>query len=205
MSNSILPQQTPTGTHVLRVATVRHPARQGTSLFGRWIGAACQFGLALFCALMLVLATALQAQIGNNNPTGPAGMFNGNVTTGCSYDPLTGNATRSITDLVVSGSVGSYPLAFARTANSRYQQEDDFAFGPSGGWQHSYSWTIEDSDPVVGINSRPSSYAVHFPDGRAMTFFAAAPPRPLFPRRSRHSRATDATCPRPKPRLSPFA
>ncbi len=50
----------------------------------------------------------------NDNPTGPSGMFNGNVSTGCSYDPYTGNATRSVTDIVVSGAVGKYPLAFTR-------------------------------------------------------------------------------------------
>ena len=40
-------------------------------------------------------ATISRAQVGNENPTGPAGIFNGNVTTGCSYDPLTGNDDRS--------------------------------------------------------------------------------------------------------------
>ena len=41
--------------------------------------------------------SSMDAQMGNTNPTGPAGFFNGNVTTGCSYDPFTGNATRAIT------------------------------------------------------------------------------------------------------------
>ena len=46
---------------------------------------------------------------GDFNATGITGIFNGNVTTGCSYDPLTGNAKRVVTDLVVPGSVGKYP------------------------------------------------------------------------------------------------
>lgn len=79
-------------------------------------------GICLILFTLVIAATPLRGQVGNDNPTGPAGFFNGNVTTGCSYDPWTGNATRSITDLVVAGSVGSYPLAFARTANSRYQE-----------------------------------------------------------------------------------
>jgi hypothetical protein len=62
---------------------------------------------------------SLRGQVGNDNPTGASGGFNGNVTTACSYDPYTGNAKRSVTDLVVTGGVGGYPLAFTRTANSR--------------------------------------------------------------------------------------
>ena len=46
------------------------------------------FALSIFFAL--VVTPSLRAQVGNNNPTGPAGAFNGNVTTGCSYDPFTG-------------------------------------------------------------------------------------------------------------------
>ena len=61
----------------------------------------------------------LQAQVGNNNPSGISGIFNGQVNTGCSYDPYTGNATRSITDIIVAGAVGEYPLALVRTSNSR--------------------------------------------------------------------------------------
>src|SRR5437762_8815380 len=86
-----------------------------------------------------------RAQVGNENPTGPAGIFNGNVTTGCSYDPLTGNAVRSVTDMVVAGGVGTYPLAFSRAANSRSQTWQDFQFGAAGSWQHSYSWSIDGS------------------------------------------------------------
>jgi hypothetical protein len=51
------------------------------------------------------------AEVGNDNPTGVNGHYNGNITTGGSYDPYTGNAKRFVTDLTVTGSVGSYPLA----------------------------------------------------------------------------------------------
>src|SRR5438105_44317 len=96
----------------------------------------------LTAALALLLPRLVCGQ-GDNNPTGPAGVFSGNITTGGSYDPFTGNAMRSVTDLVVAGGVGSYPLAFSRTANSRYQQAGDFGFGPAGGWRHSYAWEID--------------------------------------------------------------
>ena len=62
----------------------------------------------------LPLAFPLQAQVANQNPTGWSGIFNGQVNTGCSYDPYTGNATRSITDIAVAGAVGEYPLALVR-------------------------------------------------------------------------------------------
>src|SRR2546428_8108585 len=66
------------------------------------------------------VVTSLFAQTGRDNPGGAAGGYNGQVTTGCSYDPYTGNATRAIPDIVVAGSVGAYQLAFTRYANSRY-------------------------------------------------------------------------------------
>lgn len=133
----------------------------------------------VFFALTL-FTTALRAQIGNNNPTGPAGVFNGNITTGCSYDPLTGNATRSITDLVVTGSVGKYPLAFVRTANSRYLQAGEFGFGPAGSWRHSYAWEIDGSETSNSNPSFPPTvYPVFFPDGRIINF-SGSPSDPYF-------------------------
>ena len=59
------------------------------------------------CTLVLALCASLRAETGDDNPTGPAGIFNGNITTGCSYDPYTRNAMRSVTDIVVSGAVGT--------------------------------------------------------------------------------------------------
>src|SRR5437879_5982140 len=93
--------------------------------------------------LSLFPISELRAQAANDNPTGPAGMFNGNITTGCSYDPYTGNAVRSVTDIVVTGSVGANPLAFTRTSTSR-GADYAFDFGFAGSWQHSYSWVLTD-------------------------------------------------------------
>jgi RHS repeat-associated protein len=115
-----------------------------------------------------VLAGSAFAQVGNDNPTGTSGQFNGNVTTGCSYDPYTANATRSITDLVVAGGVGSYPLAFTRTMNSRYTAGVPAPFGAAGNWNHSYGWSI-DSTTVTGTG-RPARYDVNYPDGRRVSF-----------------------------------
>jgi hypothetical protein len=75
-----------------------------------------------------------------DNPTGVTGVFNGNITTGGSYDPYTRNARREVTDIVVPGSVGAYPLKFTRTYNSR----DGEIIGMSSlgrGWRYSYGWT----------------------------------------------------------------
>ncbi|MEN3369491.1 MAG: hypothetical protein V7609_1634 [Verrucomicrobiota bacterium] len=122
-------------------------------------------GLILFAFSFAI--TTLRAQIGNDNPTGPAGVFNGNVTTGCSYDPYTGNARRSITDIVVSGGVGAYPLAFSRVANSRSGDiSTNYQFGEAAWWRHSYSWHVDES---FGLG-QPTQYNVAFPDGRFQVF-----------------------------------
>lgn len=114
------------------------------------------------------------ADVGGDNPAGTSGQYNGNVTTGCSYDPYTANATRSITDLVVAGGVGSYPLAFTRTMNSRYTTGANGnapAFGTAGTWTFSYQWTI-DSVTTVGAGgvAYPATYNVNYPDGRRVNF-----------------------------------
>jgi RHS repeat-associated protein len=72
-------------------------------------------------------------------PVGVTGIFNGNVTTGCSYDPLGHSAHRAVDDLVVPGSIGKYPLKMTRYYNSRQQYyAAGIALGP--GWAHEYSW-----------------------------------------------------------------
>jgi RHS repeat-associated protein len=108
----------------------------------------------------------VNADVGNNNPSGVSGIFNGNVTTGCSYDPYTGNAHRTITDMVVAGGVGEYPLALTRTSNSRSAWGN--AFGVPGAWRHNYQWTIQVR--ARGISAQDIHYTVHFPDGRTETF-----------------------------------
>jgi hypothetical protein len=109
----------------------------------------------------------LRAQVGNENPTGHAGIFNGNLeNTG--VDPWTGNATRSITDISVAGAAGEYPLALVRTANSRAPSTTE-VFSWAGGWNHNYNWILEDSS-LGPIN--PKSYTIEFPDGRVEKFRA---------------------------------
>jgi RHS repeat-associated protein len=110
----------------------------------------------------LLLTFSLQAQVGNDNPTGPAGLT-GQITTGCSYSSYTGSAQRKITDLVVAGAVGN-PLAFSRTSNSR-DDIIDAKFGGAGAWRHSYDWQIDPS-PLDYVDY----YSVHFPDGRREVF-----------------------------------
>ncbi len=132
----------------------------------------------------VVATSQLFAQAGNDNPTGNAGDFNGDVTTGCHYDPYTGNAKRSITDIVIGGTVGAYPLEFTRISNSRYSVgQDDFGngltadFGSSGNWIHSYQWAI---DSQTGGAGRPTNFTVRYPDGNIVTFRSSTNGDPYF-------------------------
>jgi RHS repeat-associated protein len=75
-------------------------------------------------------------------PVSVAGIFNGNVTTGSSYDPLTHSAHRAIDDIVVPGSIGKYPLKMTRYYNSRAQYYALGAIGLSPGWAYEYSWLM---------------------------------------------------------------
>jgi RHS repeat-associated protein len=123
----------------------------------------------LLAALFVCLPILVRAQLGNDNPTGPAGVFNGNVTTAGSYDPYTGNVMRRVTDIVVAGSVGSYPLALTRTSNSRNLLPPTayLGFAEPGMWRHSYDWLLRYSEST---QPQPTEYTVYFPDGRLVTF-----------------------------------
>jgi RHS repeat-associated protein len=89
---------------------------------------------------------------GEDNPTGVTGVYSGNVTTGCSYDPYTENAHREVDDIVVPGCVGAYPLKWTRYNNSRHD-------GPGfGGWTFSYSYFVD------------SAGGWHLPDGRVINW-----------------------------------
>jgi len=140
-------------------------------LVGRDRRARGNVAIQLSLLLVLALASVLHAQVGNQNPSGASGIFNGQVNTGCSYDPYTGNATRSITDIAVAGGVGEYPLALVRTANSRAPSTTE-VFGWAGGWNHNYNWILEDSPTGATQNFHPTRYTVDFPDGRVETFRA---------------------------------
>src|SRR6266545_5123759 len=150
---------------IVNFETVREQCAQRASLNARrWI-------VVILGALLLVLSPHdLHAQVGNDNPTGPSGIFNGQAG-GCGYDPYTANATRSITDISVAGAVGEYPLALVRTANSRAPSTTE-VFGWSGGWSHNYNWILEDSPSSTTANFHPNRYTVEFPDGRVESFGA---------------------------------
>src|SRR5205085_8087515 len=125
-------------------------------------------GALLVAVMTLSPGLSLWADVGSNNPTGTSGQYNGNIEVG--VDPFTANATRSITDLVVAGGVGSYPLAFTRTMNSRYTPGlpvSRWPFGRPGAWNHSYGWSIDDAAVAQG---RPASYTVNYPDARRIVF-----------------------------------
>jgi hypothetical protein len=87
--------------------------------------------------------------VGNNNPVGVSGIFNGSSTTGCSIEMLSFNARREVTDIVVPGCVGAYPLKLTRYHNSRGGHQ--FACGMSYGWSHSYSWFLDPDRGTVGL------------------------------------------------------
>jgi hypothetical protein len=76
--------------------------------------------LLLLVAVLILSPRMPLAQAGNDNPTGVAGMFNGNVTTAGSYDPYTGNTTRGpITDLAVAGGLETLLTPHPRSAAVR--------------------------------------------------------------------------------------
>jgi RHS repeat-associated protein len=121
-------------------------------------------GLTLLFALITPVAFA---QVGNDNPTGVAGEFQGEITTGCDYSPYTTTARRTVTDLVVAGGVGAYPLTFARTSTSRYNTAVKVDFGTAGSWLHSYQWSI---DTVNTSSGTTYNYAVNYPNGSRVLF-----------------------------------
>jgi RHS repeat-associated protein len=81
---------------------------------------------------------------------------------------LTLATPNALTDIVVAGGVGEYPLALSRTYNSRNGWGSDFGF--AGGWHLNYDWGVEDSAVSTIPNVQPSSYIVDFPDGRMERF-----------------------------------
>ena len=127
---------------------------------------------------LAAIATALlpqrtEAQVANNNPTGPAGDYNGIVTTAGSYDPFTGSASREICDISVAGAVGAYPLKWTRRMNTRAITRPD-TFGHGGGWSHSYEWELAINHPTPIPSPEPSPHderpdgTLKYPDGRSV-------------------------------------
>src|SRR5712692_9010661 len=91
--------------------------------------------LFVFIAVAGFTRLGLSVEQGDDNPTGVAGIFNGQITTAGSYDPCTGNAMRSVDDIVVPGSIGAYPLKWTRYFNSHVTYQDNQI---GGAWRFSY-------------------------------------------------------------------
>jgi RHS repeat-associated protein len=125
------------------------------------------FALAFLLCLFFPRLSQGAGEVGNNNPTGVTGEYNGSITTGGSYDPFTGNAKRFIDDMTVTGSVGAYPLKWTRVLNTR---SGSGAFGNGGGWKHSYQWGLSILPPPNQCGPELPGAVVSYPDGRRMTF-----------------------------------
>jgi RHS repeat-associated protein len=136
-------------------------------------------------ALMALFCNAASAQTGDDNPYG-SGPFNGEVTTGCDYDPYSANARRVVTDISLPSV--SYPLEFTRTSVSRGASQDfppgQFSTAVNGGdlyapttWVHSYQWRVI-SYECYSVNGgstcdgsgHPRDLTVLYPDGSQVTF-----------------------------------
>ena len=121
----------------------------------------------LFCLVLPKPCQGTGGGVGNDNPTGVAGEYNGSVTTAGSYDPYTGNANRIIDDLTVTGSIGVYPLKWTRILNTR---AGGGPFGDGGGWSHNYQWALTIAPPP-SPNPSPCQpqvpdATIYYPDGR---------------------------------------
>jgi hypothetical protein len=95
---------------------------------------------------------------GEDNPTGVTGDYNGEIRSGCGYDPYTGNARRTVVDLVVPGGVSKTGLAWNRTLNSRYSPPSASADFAKGGWLSSWTWGLDAAQHV----SYPTGETVAF-------------------------------------------
>ncbi len=121
--------------------------------------------------LVLLFHGSARAQdTDGSNPTGPSGSFSGEVTTAGSYDPFTGNIKRRVTDLVVPGSNGAYPLQFSRIFNSNryYVANDNPVLGDAVNWRHSYQWALSPNKDAT--SGTVLTYTVAYPDGGVIVF-----------------------------------
>lgn len=105
----------------------------------------------------LAIAQPCLSETGDNNPTGVAGIYNGQITTAGNYDPYTGNAMRTVDDIVVPGSLGTYPLKWTRYFNTHVTWQDNRM---GGSWRFSYL----DYRYPNATNELPC-----YPDGRRIT------------------------------------
>jgi RHS repeat-associated protein len=119
----------------------------------------------LFAFSVITLGASLfpsrLAAQGDDNPTGVAGIYNGNITTAGSYDPFTHNTLRVVDDIVVPGSVGAYPLKWTRYYHSRNGYSNG---GKYGWWGYSYGYSIDEAAAIA-----------FFPDGRVDNWWDVDP------------------------------
>src|ERR1017187_4020156 len=132
----------------------------------------------LFCsAFMLLLLGAGQVvraqSFGMDYPSGVSAP--GGADAGFSFNPYTGGASRTVTDLKIDGAVSAYPLVFARTFFTRKDSAAESAapanfFG--GYWRHSFQWDVVPHYTVVPPTQPSDNYpdyiSVYFPDGRRL-------------------------------------
>jgi RHS repeat-associated protein len=122
--------------------------------------------------LLLWIAQGLRAGLGNDNPNGPSGEYNGSITTAGYMDPFTGNAKRVIDDITVPGSMGAYPLKWSRTLNTRGAFVADI-FGQSGAWTHSYCWGLGIWQQLPPEYEPGPEGGIRYPDGRTVDLYDA--------------------------------
>jgi YD repeat-containing protein len=131
--------------------------------------------LAASAGILLIVSTLPPAFAQSNayeGPVGVTGIFNGNITTGCSYDPMTHSAKRTVNDIVVPGSVGKYPLKMTRYYNSRSQ---DGWLGP--GWFHEYGWLLTaGGDKLISPQGNVYEYRCENPVGISEGWEGGHPP-----------------------------
>jgi RHS repeat-associated protein len=77
------------------------------------------------------------------------------------FNTYNSNVTRSVTDLVVWGSVGDNPLAFTRFASSRLVSDVKW-FGQSQNWRHSYQYDL--------VKLSDGRLRLYYPDGNVETY-----------------------------------
>lgn len=109
----------------------------------------------VFVGVAAFAQPALSVEQGDDNPTGVAGIFNGQITTAGNYDPYTGNAMRTVDDIVVPGTAGAHPLKWTRYFNSHVTYGDNLI---GGQWRFSYY-----------DYKHYASWAPPTPDGRRIT------------------------------------
>ena len=91
-----------------------------------------------FLLLVVLVLPRTACAVGEDNPTGVAGSYSGEIATAGGYEIYTGNARRLIEELALPG-VGAYPLKWTRLLNTRHIT----GAGPfgAGGWRHPYQWS----------------------------------------------------------------